>query len=103
MEICERTFDDVVDHLTALNYGGPVGLSCDDTKLFDSMRLFWDAEKQAHFLVGCTDGPRRVVNPEEVRAVLKDPNLQKATKVRRADILPCWNLAKEQLRYNYGA
>jgi hypothetical protein len=82
MEICEQTFIDVVEHLTALNYAGPVGLSCDDTKLFSSMRLFWDAEKNAYFLIGGADGPRRVINPEEVRAVLSDPKLQKATKVR---------------------
>ena len=82
MEIGEQTFIDVVEHLTALNYTGPVGLSCDDTKLFTSMRLFWDAEKKAYFLVGGTDGPCRVANPDEVRAVLEDPNFHKATKVR---------------------
>jgi hypothetical protein len=92
MEICEQTFNDVVNHLAALNYTGPVGLSCDDTKLFSTMRLFWDSEQRAYFLVGCANGPRRVVNPEEVSAALKDPKLQKATKVW-ADV-PCrWNLA----------
>jgi hypothetical protein len=81
MEICERSFELVEDHLAALEYTGPVGLSCDDTKLFAALRLYWDAEKKAHFLVGGVDGPCGVVNPEQVKQVIEDAKIRKATKV----------------------
>lgn len=81
MEICERSFDLVEDHLTALDYTGPVGLSCDDTKLFGALRLYWDAEQKAHFLVGGVGGPCRVTDPEQVKQVIEDANIRKATKV----------------------
>jgi hypothetical protein len=81
MEICEKTFELVADHLAALDYTGPVGLSCDDTKLFGSLRLYWDAEQKAHFLVGGVDGSCRVADPDQVKKVIKDANIQKATKV----------------------
>ena len=84
MEICERSFELVVDHLAALEYTGPVGLSCDDTKLFGTLRLYWDAEQKAHFLVGGVDGPCRVADPEQVKQVIEDANIRKATKVRIA-------------------
>ena len=82
MEICEWSFKLVEDHLLALEYTGPVGLSCDNTKLFAALRLYWDAEKKAHFLVGGVDGPCRVANPEQVMQVIEDAKIQKATKVR---------------------
>jgi hypothetical protein len=81
MEICDRTFQLVVDHLTALNYTGPVGLSCDDTKLFSSLRLYWDAEKDSYFLVGGVGGAYRVADPESVKKVISVGEINKATKV----------------------
>lgn len=82
MEICDRTFQLVEDHLAALNHTGPVGLSCDDTKLFSSLRLFWDKEKNTYFLVGGVDGPYRVADPDSVRQVISEGKIKKATKVR---------------------
>ncbi|KAM6495644.1 hypothetical protein JOM56_008350 [Amanita muscaria] len=82
MEICDQTFQSVVDHLGALQYTGPVNLSCDDTKLFTTIRLYWDAKEEAHFLVGFAGGPRRVADPDQVRAVIESEQLEKATKVR---------------------
>ncbi len=38
MTICNQTFEFVADHLKSISYNGPVGLSCDDTKLFATFR-----------------------------------------------------------------
>jgi len=81
MEICKQTFELVVDHLTTLAYVGPVGLSCDNTKLFSSLCLYWDAEQNVHFLIGSVDGPCHVADPDQVKAVIENANFQKATKV----------------------
>ena len=81
MEIGDRTFELVSDHLKALNYTGPVGLSCDDTKLFSSLRLYWDSDEDSYFLVGGVDGPYRVADPESVKEVISEGKIQKATKV----------------------
>jgi hypothetical protein len=34
MDISDRNFQLVEDHLKSLDYDGPLALSCDDTKLF---------------------------------------------------------------------
>lgn len=81
MEICERTYELATTHLKGMNYTGPVGLSCDDTKLFNTLRLYWDSEKKKHFLVGGSDGPREVSDPENVKQVIADAKIQKAAKV----------------------
>ena len=81
MDICDRSFELVVEHLSALGYDGPVGLSCDDTKLFATFRLYWDAEQTSYFLVGGTDGPLRVADPESIKEVIEEAKAQKATKV----------------------
>lgn len=81
MDICERTFDLVNEHLNALDFDGPVGLSCDDTKLFATFRLYWDATQNSYFLVGGTDGPLRVADPDDVKQVIEEAKAKKATKV----------------------
>ncbi|KAJ7034214.1 hypothetical protein C8F04DRAFT_1350091 [Mycena alexandri] len=82
MDISDRNFKLAAEHLAALNYDGPVNLSCDDSKLFPSFRLYWDKEKKSHFLVGGTDGPLRVADPDEVKAVIAEAHATKATKLR---------------------
>ncbi|KAJ7909891.1 hypothetical protein B0H13DRAFT_1616161 [Mycena leptocephala] len=69
MDISDRNFKLAAEHLQALNYDGPVNLSCDDTKLFPSFRLYWDNDKKSHFLVGATDGPLRVADPDQVKGI----------------------------------
>lgn len=81
MEICQRSFTLVAEHLKALDYTGPVGLSCDDTKLFAVMRLFWDSVKNSYFLVGGVDGPLQVADPESVREVIVNAKSENAQKV----------------------
>ncbi|KAJ7659816.1 hypothetical protein DFH06DRAFT_1326841 [Mycena polygramma] len=82
MEIDDRTFTLVQEHLAALKYDGPVGLSCDDTKLLPGLRLYTDKVKKADFLVGGVGGPIRVANPEAMKKILADPTIEKGTKVR---------------------
>lgn len=85
MTICERTFELVVEHLDAVNYDGPVCLSCDDTKLLSALRLYWDGNKKAHFLVGAVGGPIKVPNPDDIKSLMSDPTIEKGTKVRKVD------------------
>ncbi|KAJ7708424.1 hypothetical protein B0H16DRAFT_1746298 [Mycena metata] len=82
MEISDRNFTLAAEHLATLNYDGPVSLSCDDTKLFPSFRLYWDREKKSHFLVGGTDGPLRVADPDQVKKVIAEAKANKASKIR---------------------
>ena len=82
MQICNRTFQLVQEHLSALSYSdGPLGLSCDDTKLFPSFQMYWDSEQKGHFVVGGVDGPMRVSDPDKLREILHDLGTAKATKV----------------------
>src|SRR5258705_12918369 len=81
MTICDQTFKLVVEHLEAPDYDGPVDLSCDDSKLLSSLRLYWDGQKKAHFLIGAVGGPIEVPNPDNIKILMSDPNIEKATKV----------------------
>jgi hypothetical protein len=81
MKICDKLFELVSDHLATLDFDGPLGLSCDDTKLHSTFRLFWDSDKQAHYLVGATDGPLLVLDPDNVKEVIESAQERKATKV----------------------
>jgi hypothetical protein len=56
-------------------------MSCDDTKLNAAFRLYWDSEKKKHMLVGATDGPHEVADPDSVRKVIDSAKLIKASKV----------------------
>lgn len=72
MEIGDHTFELVSDHIKALNYAGPVGLSCNDTKLFSSLCLYWDSDENSYFLVGGVDGPYHVADAESVKEVIAE-------------------------------
>ncbi|KAF7970334.1 hypothetical protein HWV62_24362 [Athelia sp. TMB] len=82
MTICNRTFELVDSHLNAIGYTGPVGLSCDDTKLFPAWRIYWDAAQKANFLVGGTGEPMRIADPKQLRATIANAKLKQASKVR---------------------
>jgi len=81
MEICERSFDIVQDHLETLDYDGPLALSCDDTILFATFRLYWDSQEKNYFLVGGVNGKILVANPDQVRETLAIAKVEKAMKV----------------------
>ena len=82
MTICDKTFDLVTEHLEAVDYDGPVGLSCDDTKVLGALRLYWDGDKKKHFLVGAVGGPIEVPDPDEIKSLMSDPTIMKGTKVQ---------------------
>lgn len=75
------TFERPVAHLAKLLYNGPVILGCDDTKLHPDYRTFWDNVREKWTLVGAIGDPIVIDNAEGLEEILKDPTLQKATKV----------------------
>ncbi len=81
MDICDETFALVKEHLDSLNYDGPVCLCCDDTKLLSTFRLYWDVKEKCHYIVGGIDGRYCVPTPNDVRTVIEQAKLKKATKV----------------------
>ncbi|KAH7905193.1 hypothetical protein BJ138DRAFT_1130617 [Hygrophoropsis aurantiaca] len=81
-DISERSFVLAEEYIKKLNYQGPLGLSCDDTKLHPAFRTYWDAEKKCHLLIGGTDEPRVVADPSELEAILREAKDTKATKIR---------------------
>lgn len=78
---CHRSFVLVRNYLESINYTGPIGLSCDDTKLFAAFRPYWNAEEGSHYVVGCTGSPLRIADIEEFEYQLQRGCLEKATKV----------------------
>ena len=91
MEICGRTFELAKSHLIALDYRGPVALACDDTKLFATLRLYWDKEEKCYFLIGACSGPICTLDADAAQEALADPNIKKATKVcRRPPHVSVW-------------
>ncbi|KAF8148819.1 hypothetical protein B0H34DRAFT_828006 [Crassisporium funariophilum] len=80
-QICDCTFRLVQDHLAEIDYKGLCSLSCDDTKLFAMYRLYWDGEQHAHMLVGGTDGPIKVLDPDDMKEILHSVKDKKAVKV----------------------
>ncbi|KAF9459537.1 hypothetical protein BDZ94DRAFT_1381618 [Collybia nuda] len=80
--IQDRTFQLVKDHLKMLEYTGPVALSCDDTKLLASFRPYYDKELEGYYIIGHIGEPYQLANAEEFLDVVKNGNLQKATKLR---------------------
>lgn len=81
MIVNDQTFELVLAHLQALNYHGPLGLSCDDTKLFAAWRMYWDGNKKVHFVVGGVGGPFQVADAEKLTELLAEAKIVKATKV----------------------
>ncbi|KAH7906400.1 hypothetical protein BJ138DRAFT_1016289 [Hygrophoropsis aurantiaca] len=79
--ICERTFELAEEYTKKLHYNGPLGLSCDDTKLHPAFRTYWDPIKKCHLLVGGVDEPMVVADPDELQAILRAARDKKATKI----------------------
>lgn len=88
--IHECAFDLVRDNLISLKYDGTVGLSCDDTKLMAAFRPYYDQERDAHFILGNTGEPYRLIDPDIFQEVLDSGTLEKATKVRRSSPVSQW-------------
>ena len=82
MTISPRSFDLVYDHLTKLAYTGPVGLSCDDTKLSSALQPYWDRDAKCHFILGGSGDPIRVPDVESFRKAIEEAGVTKAKKVR---------------------
>jgi hypothetical protein len=79
--VCERNLELASEYLGSLKYSGPVGLSCDDTKLHPSLHTYWDASKECHFLVGTTGEPVAVRDEGLLRNLVAESKKNAATKV----------------------
>lgn len=79
--ISDANFELVVNHLTEIGYDGTASVSCDDTKLFSTFRLYWDGNEEAHYLIGGVDGPIKVLDPENMKALIVSHRDKKAVKV----------------------
>ncbi|KXN90746.1 hypothetical protein AN958_03681, partial [Leucoagaricus sp. SymC.cos] len=79
--INEDVFTQVKAHLDSLNYSGPVCLTCNDTKLLPTFRLYWDAQEKTHFLVGGVDGPIQLSDSADLQSILSEIEGRKATKL----------------------
>ena len=71
----------VRNYLNSIDYDGPVGLSCDDTKLFAAFRPYFNAIEDAYYVVGCTGPPMRIIDIDDFNKQLHQGHLEKATKV----------------------
>jgi hypothetical protein len=79
--ICEWNLELALEYLSSLKYSGPVGLSCDDTKLHPSLCTYWDASKECHFLVGTTGAPIAVGDEGLLHDLVAELKKNAATKV----------------------
>lgn len=68
-------------YITNVHYEGPLALAVDDTKLLPALRVYYDNKVDAWFLVGGLGDPVRIANEQEMRQIIKEGNIQKATKV----------------------
>ncbi|KAJ3965299.1 hypothetical protein EV361DRAFT_955152 [Lentinula raphanica] len=82
LDICPESFKLVKRHLCSLQYESPVSISCDDSKLQPSLRLFWDGAKQKYLLVGAIDGPAEVLDADDIQSYMNNPDVVKGTKLR---------------------
>ena len=102
MTISDQTFEFIEKQLDLLGTKGPVALSCDDTKLLDALRMYWDEKEKKHYLVGAVEGKLEVADPEQMESVLKGRDYHKATKVRTHAVTAV-ALLKPLLRFASGA
>ena len=79
--IQDKTFEQIALHLETLKYDGPLGLACDDTQLLAALRPYYDPKDNKHYLLGGTDGPLLLAEPEKIAEVIKQGKIEKATKV----------------------
>ncbi|EEB89059.1 hypothetical protein MPER_12894 [Moniliophthora perniciosa FA553] len=82
LTICAETFLRAKRHLGVMNYTGPVALSCDDTKLTPALCPYHDKENDCYYVVGAVGEPMILADPEAFRELLKQGNMEKATKLR---------------------
>ncbi|KAF8687978.1 hypothetical protein AX14_003566 [Amanita brunnescens Koide BX004] len=81
LSICADTFLRAKEYCEALDYSGPIGLGCDETKLQSGLHLYWNTCDGAHYLVGGVNGPIRVIDAERVDSVMSDQNIVLGTKI----------------------
>ncbi len=79
--ISKRSFEIAVEYLDMLEYTGPVGLSCDDTKLVPGLDPVYDKDRNGFVVLGGVGDPMPVADPEELNAAIAAGRISKAEKV----------------------
>ncbi|ETW81979.1 hypothetical protein HETIRDRAFT_417989 [Heterobasidion irregulare TC 32-1] len=78
----DETFNRVYNYIMKdLNYSGPLGLSCNNTKLLSMLCIYLDVQAECFFLVGHTGELIPIADTAELEALLKSKMLEKVTKV----------------------
>ena len=78
--ITPKTFERILEIMASLEYTGPLCLSCDDTKVHATLRVYYDGIQKKHFLVGGTGDPLHIADPDHLRDVIATAKIEKATK-----------------------
>jgi hypothetical protein len=68
-------------------YDRPVGLACDNTKLLPALRPYYDQQRDNYYILGGTREPRLIANPEELTAIIRKGEVEKASKACQFHIL----------------
>ncbi|RDX45703.1 hypothetical protein OH76DRAFT_1486179 [Lentinus brumalis] len=71
-----------IEYLDLLEYAGPVGLSCDDTKLVPGLDPVYDKDRNGFVVLGGVGDPMPVADPEELNAAIAAGRIAKAEKLR---------------------
>ncbi|ETW79465.1 hypothetical protein HETIRDRAFT_306089, partial [Heterobasidion irregulare TC 32-1] len=71
----------IKDYLDKLGWKGPVGLSCDDTKLLPALRPYLDHDGN-YYVVGGVGPPRLLTEPNILTNAIRRGEIEKATKIR---------------------
>ena len=70
----------IKEHLDRLGWKGPVGLSCDDTKLLPALRPYLDSDGK-YYIVGGVGRPMLLTDPDILTHAIRRGEVEKATKV----------------------
>jgi hypothetical protein len=79
--IQDRSFELAIEHLKRLEYNGPLGLACNDTKLLPALRPYYNKATDKHYVLGSTGEPSILADPDKLKAVLERGEAEKASKV----------------------
>lgn len=78
----DHTFALAEEYVSALNYTGPLALICDDMKLFAALRMYYDGTSEQWFVVGGVGEPLVVADVDQLRDIITQEKVEKATKVQ---------------------
>ena len=78
MGLQEHCWDLVKEHMQIYNYSGPVGLSCDETKLFAAFHPYFDCCCNVYYLLGNTGELLEINDPEDFADVMREGEFEES-------------------------